>query len=72
MVTLIKLTDNNLLACLQVGMLPSQRTFYLKSLKMKTCLTLVDLQLLTAKYHHLSRVDTKRRSPEKKKFPEAV
>ena len=27
--------------------------------------TLVDLQLLTAKYHHLSRFDTNRRSPER-------
>ena len=30
--------------------------------------TLVDLQLLKAKYHHLSREDTKRLSPAIKKF----
>lgn len=30
--------------------------------------TLVDLQLLRAKYHHLSREDTKRLSPAIKKF----
>ena len=33
------------------------------------CLTLGELQLLSAIYHHLSRLETKRRSPKEKKIP---
>ena len=33
------------------------------------CLTLGELQLLSAIYHHLSRLETKRRSPKGKKIP---
>ena len=33
------------------------------------CFTLGELQLLSAIYHHLSRLETKRRSPKEKKIP---
>lgn len=33
------------------------------------CFTLGELQLLSAIYHHLSRLETKRRSPKEKKKP---
>ena len=32
------------------------------------CFTLGELQLLSAIYHHLSRLETKRRSPKEKKY----